>query len=837
MNFPQWNGATVEFPVTLRFCKNQGVDDVGVNREPLSKALRSPIGLRWLNWLGTVAVVSGIGALVIPLLRQYPEGLHAHLTAAPFTLQFIACELTTFGIVALLFRLLSPRLAHTRIFHLYPPLWGAVAISAILVAAVDLTIGLGPGEFRAAPWEWVVYGGGSAAIVAVYRRLAMPDNLAATPITTRPDDATVEELLQDWTRLERWLQREVAAEDDLLGNRGVARRLADYLFEGGGTVCLIGPFGSGKTSVVKWIGQEVERRNQEVEGRAQAGERRVWVCESVSCWGFEDSASAIQQILNKSIQTVGRHADCFSVRHLPESYRKTFSAGGDWVRNLADLMVGTGDPLEQFQTLSDILALLNARLVIVVEDLDRTSSTRFDRQEVLALLERLKKQARLAFVLTGGPAANTGIDYPKLSERIELLREFDQRTVSRIVEAVRARCLTAFPEDVDTHPRDNPWHHLRYAILNQFDITPLPSALAGLLKTPRGLKHALRHSYQAWQRLHGEIDFDHLLVVNTIRHAATEVFDFLWRHWGRLHDDPSQWRTQHDQRGAIAARLREEWGRITRAAEWDARAAQTLIEFILPPAAHYLNDDEHFRGGERTRLQGMTEERYWLRAVNEDIDRGQVRDQVAIRDMQDWYPNRNPVSPLIEGLVRGGDYAGRWERFAGEWDGATLLCLADHVFAHYRNRQGTRQANDDLPPDAFAVIWRQAHRRVPRDAMSAEWLERQVRDAMPCSLMLVLDLYYYWASPRNGIVQLEDRNRIRRLILELAHEQYRSAEDLIRVVHSARGDLYRLVYLRGDDEDHIPSVCRGPEHWSWLGPIILDALRQQQTCSHRRPLA
>jgi hypothetical protein len=727
-----------------------------------------------------------------------------------------------------LVRLLSPRLAHLKDgkFWKYPPYWGAVALAGAIVCTADLLVGLGPEGFSVSIWEWVVFAGGSVAIVVGYHLLATPSE---PPPAAEPDNASLEELVRDWRRLERWLQREIAAEDDLLGNWQVAQRLANHLIQDGGTIGVVGPFGCGKTSIVKWIISAVERRNK-------SERRQVWVC-VVSCWGFEDSASAIQATLTQAVQTVGRHVDFFSIRHLPESYRKTFSAGGDWVRNLSDLVIGISDQIEQFKSLSAILHAFNARLVIVVEDLDRTNTTRFDRQEVLALLQRLKELDGLSFILTGDATqANTGnldnrIDFARLCDHIEVLREFQPRQVAMVVQAVRNRCLTAFREDINTHPaNDDRWSEMGITVSYAVGTIAIPTALARLLRTPRGLKHTLRRTYQTWQRLHGEIDFDHLLLVNALRHGAPEAFDFLWQNWNPYDADPTRRGAASQQRNRVYRQLREEWERITEHAEWSRSVVEALIDFLLPENV-LLHDADDFAGNRQMRSQGIgaREGRYWRRIVNEETEADQVRDQEVLHDMRDWYTSRNLDARLVEGLVRGADYAATWEHFAEQndsWDGQTVLCFAGQVFARLRTDKTPRQLPDN-PPDGFIVLWRRAHRIVQRNESCAEWLEAQIREAMPLSLQLVLDLYHNWASPISGIVGLEDREQIRRAVHESAQQRFQNGQALIRAAHPRQPyELYHLVFPPDQPEGRA-SILRGTEHWSWLGPFILDALRQQ----------
>ena len=339
---------------------------------------------------------------------------------------------------------------------------------------------------------------------------------------------TAERLATDWSAFQKWLEDDSPAGDDFIGNKRVALRLARYLMANDGTVGLVGPFGSGKTSVVEWLKGYVE----EIKDTEFPNEPDLWFCE-VSCWGFEDTAAAITQILSKAVSRVGENVDCFSIRHLPETYRKTFSAGGDWVRTLLDLVVGSSDPLAQFQALSAILKVVNARLVVVIEDLDRTTSSKFDQKEMAALLYRLKRADNVSFVLAADRTLSGDIDFAKLCEHIEQIREFEPEQVAALLVAFRNHCQPSphFPH-VSTCDPQSPWSRLGslFYLGDQEHITPGQAAVR-LLKTPRRIKQVLAHTYRAWRDLYGEINFDHLLALNMLRHGASQAFNYVFRHW------------------------------------------------------------------------------------------------------------------------------------------------------------------------------------------------------------------------------------------------------------------------------------------------------------------
>lgn len=87
-----------------------------------------------------------------------------------------------------------------------------------------------------------------------------------------------------------------------------------------------------------------------------------------------------------------------------------------------------------------------------------------------------------------------------------------------------------------------------------------------LVKTPRLLKTILRRTAHSWERLHGEIDFDDLLVANVIRFAAPEAYDFLLENYREIRGlERDGLLKDKDKR---KERLQAKWSRVTNAANW-----------------------------------------------------------------------------------------------------------------------------------------------------------------------------------------------------------------------------------------------------------------------------
>jgi len=349
------------------------------------------------------------GSVGLSLVRLWPRTVHAffviHLTDW-LRIGFVFFLCTLFAVA--MFRLLSPRLGHLRYWRTHPPAWVAVLLGLIVVAVLDIADWLNPGGYRATVWEWLGYAGGSLLIVGWYSEAWKGTTTLCWGTEKRSEpNGTQNRRLQGinnaaWDDIEQWLGSNTPAQYDRFGNRIVADRLADLLIDGTRSIGIIGAFGAGKTTIVDWIRENINA--------ATSSSKQYFVC-PCSCWGFETSASAIYDMLAKALGEIGAKNDTFQLDSLPDSYRQTFSAGGKWIDTIANMILRKRDPLDQFERLSVLLDDMNARLIFIVEDLDRNDTRGFEIQEVLGFLERLKPYRNLAFVLTGGLSSSGRIDF------------------------------------------------------------------------------------------------------------------------------------------------------------------------------------------------------------------------------------------------------------------------------------------------------------------------------------------------------------------------------------------------------------------------------------------
>src|SRR5262245_37824151 len=324
----------------------------------------------------------------------------------------------------------------------YPPTSVAVFVALAIVWFVERLQLVNPSP-TASGADWAcVFGaelGAVGVLVAVsFGRWVLVDRPKDSQRSLDPrgrgDIATNPEALLAWIDTTRPVER---TEDDWFGATPIASRFAERVLRELHQPCTIGlrgAYGSGKSTVVRLMREQFER--------AQHSTRpKVVLCE-VDCWGFDAAGSALEHILGEIVRHVNRHVDSLALRGLPDAYHKAVSSEKWTWTFLLELFTGNrGAGIDRLRDLAPLLRATNIRLVLVVENLDRPRAGKFDPQEILALLNRLRDAApELSYVLTGGVGTET-IDLANLFNHIESLPPLDPDRVRTVLRTFVSACL------------------------------------------------------------------------------------------------------------------------------------------------------------------------------------------------------------------------------------------------------------------------------------------------------------------------------------------------------------------------------------------------------------
>jgi hypothetical protein len=114
--------------------------------------------------------------------------------------------------------------------------------------------------------------------------------------------------------------------------------------------------------------------------------------------------------------------DCLSIITLPANYRSALSSTKSPLATIIAALLNTDeDPIRTLERLDKILRAVKMRLVIFLEDLDRNCSDSLIRDEMPALLDRLRYLNNVSFILAIGTEDNYSKILIRICEHVESL--------------------------------------------------------------------------------------------------------------------------------------------------------------------------------------------------------------------------------------------------------------------------------------------------------------------------------------------------------------------------------------------------------------------------------
>jgi hypothetical protein len=282
----------------------------------------------------------------------------------------------------------------------------------------------------------------------------------------------------------------------------------------------------------------------------------------------------------------------------------------------------------------------------------------------------------------------------------------------RLLSRFRDLCLNLYQEDIYPVKREDRDDKLGISSWNDtlFFIAGLRKEpienIYQLVKTPRLIKQIMRRTYRTWESLHGEIDFDNLLVANVIRFGAPEAFNFILNNIREIRG------LQSASDEILQARIKAietEWSLMIENIEWDSTSAKELIKFLFPcwrEKNSSFNKEAFIQS-----VQIKTPTDYWIRFLFEELGENEVHDQETIQSIIKWKQDPAGIHfhdmPLAEVLCKDLDFSSKFEYFAAlTLDGYDIRSIASGVFTYAVKMHGVQAGKEIIP--GFLPLWRQS---------------------------------------------------------------------------------------------------------------------------------
>jgi hypothetical protein len=552
-----------------------------------------------------------------------------------------------------------------RRFLTYPPLWVAVPIGCVAAAIVNSYHCLCPEldrlrlEVLNIPY-WgaglVIAYGVTLVIVSVVmlRNSHVRDHFSLS--IEAAHNAKYPSPIDSWNfdRILDWLQddREIDRPDlDYFGHDNVARRIAFRLCQDGNThrptMAVVGVRGSGKSSIAKLV-------KHHLKGHPDV--RLV----PLSLWPFDCARAAVRGILDALIKELSNHVNVLSIAGLPDQYAAAIEAAPSPWRGLFALLRTKSDPEQILQRISHITAATGLHLVLWIDDLDRFATHSVEPTErsaelvapVYALLHLLDRADGIS-VIIATPTLGPHFDIHKLVRFIEHPPLIEYAHARQVVGTFRNGCRTTkigdrdLIDSVPEHFRKEfdflGQEHCDSAFFRTGKPPPPRQAVTDLLATPRNLKTALRLVYETWKTLPGEIDFDDILCISTIRVVRPDIVAFIDKHIDLMREGPGQPSGQGPEDNHP---LYTEFRTHVDDRAPDGRAVISLVNHLFPKvlgSRFYDLLGKHPPNDPKTvhiwRPQGLAVKRhadYWRRYLATPKLADDERDQPVLRDIENW---------------------------------------------------------------------------------------------------------------------------------------------------------------------------------------------------------
>jgi hypothetical protein len=207
-------------------------------------------------------------------------------------------------------------------------------------------------------------------------------------------EGNITELSAD--ELIKWANDDKPSEKDYFGFTQLAEQIAERIIAKASqgknaTIALRGKMGAGKTTVINIVQSYIAKKDKR------------FIFANVSCWGFDNTQSAQQYIIEKIINAMTNAGlDTDHLIGAPKKYVQALAKIHTFFDIVSELFYEENTPEKNLKRIDDTLKNEKTTLVLIIEDLDRNEGCDFQLDNIEATLWRFRNlTTRISFILTG----------------------------------------------------------------------------------------------------------------------------------------------------------------------------------------------------------------------------------------------------------------------------------------------------------------------------------------------------------------------------------------------------------------------------------------------------
>ena len=381
---------------------------------------------------------------------------------------------------------------------------------------------------------------------------------------------------------------------------------------------------------------------------------------------------------------------------------------------------------------------------------------------------------------TTGHAA--GFDLEKVARFVEWVPPLDIAGVLAVLDQFHDGCTSRFPfiDPAAPNHRENLWPkkkadtdaEVAHADWFGFRVMTDRRAIATACATPRALKQGLRACFDAWTTLHGEVDFDDLLIVSLLEAIDRSVIVLINEH---IHDLRHGTEKATGQRSETVTPFALALTRLLRGHTGARRfSIERLLGYVFPgwksgQSADSVATPQGF---------GAAHTNYWERYVSRSAPNDGDKDQDMLSLIVSWRDSRN--DSLVRRLVAA-NYPASLEPFIRIFigDPSQLLELLSDIVHAELDRSPAQWGDDE--PRSVVGLWRVMLKFNFDQTSLTVALNRLLERCVPRNLALAQTLMHFFVTPSNDVGHLLHDHR--------ANERVRSRyQELLVAAFSGKPD-------------------------------------------------